>query len=292
MWLYPTGWCDVGYSAAEVVVKEVLEETGIEAEPVRLIAVLDGLRLGFTRIPLYSLVFHCRAVGGTLSPIRSSAATSGWFAPDQLPTPLVGVERWGEHVFAALQRRASRRPLRPRPPAHLARDDRAGATGATWPTSGEPRVRGTDQGRGRLTADRELIDAIARSGPAALLVVVHRPPTSSRAIVESPATTLFVARDGRRPIVGSLTLAVFRVPTGVRAWIEDVVVDGFGPRRPASAPPSSTPPSTRPEGRGPDGGPHLPARPGGGQPPLPAAGVRAAGDQRLPPDDRGVTLGS
>ena len=46
IWLYPTGWCDVGYSAAEVVVKEVEEETGIIAEPVRLIAVLDGLRLG------------------------------------------------------------------------------------------------------------------------------------------------------------------------------------------------------------------------------------------------------
>ena len=67
IWLYPTGWCDVGYSAAEVVVKEVEEETGIEVEPVRLIAVLDGLRLGFTRVPLYSLLFYCRAVGGELA---------------------------------------------------------------------------------------------------------------------------------------------------------------------------------------------------------------------------------
>ena len=67
IWLYPTGWCDVGYSAAEVVVKEVEEETGIEVEPVRLIAVLDGLRLGFTRVPLYSLLFYCRAIGGDLA---------------------------------------------------------------------------------------------------------------------------------------------------------------------------------------------------------------------------------
>jgi len=44
-------------------------------------------------------------------------------------------------------------------------------------------------------------------------------------IVDSPATTLFVARDGQGRIVGALTLAIFRVPTGVRAWIEDVVVD-------------------------------------------------------------------
>ena len=61
VWLYPTGWADVGYSAAEVVVKEVEEETGIEVEVVRLIAVLDGLRIGISRIPLYSLVFQCRA---------------------------------------------------------------------------------------------------------------------------------------------------------------------------------------------------------------------------------------
>ncbi len=103
VWLYPTGWADVGYSAAEVVVKEVLEETGIVAEPVRLIAVLDGLRLGFTRVPLYSLVFHCRATGGELRPHPLECADVGWFPLDSLPQPLVGAERWGRHVFAALR---------------------------------------------------------------------------------------------------------------------------------------------------------------------------------------------
>jgi ADP-ribose pyrophosphatase YjhB (NUDIX family) len=102
VWLYPTGWCDVGYSAAEVVVKEVREETGIDVEPVRLIAVLDGLRLGFTRVPLYSLVFYCRATGGTLHPHPLECRDVGWFSQNALPTPLVGVERWGEHVFAAI----------------------------------------------------------------------------------------------------------------------------------------------------------------------------------------------
>ncbi len=48
VWLYPVGWADVGYSPSEVAVKEVYEETGIEVEPVSLIAVFDGLRLGFT----------------------------------------------------------------------------------------------------------------------------------------------------------------------------------------------------------------------------------------------------
>jgi ADP-ribose pyrophosphatase YjhB (NUDIX family) len=102
-WLYPTGWCDVGYSAAEIVVKEVREETGIEAEPVRLLAVLDGLRLGFTRIPLYSLVFHCKAVGGSLEAHPLECRDVGWFGPDNLPSPLVGFERWGEPIFAAIR---------------------------------------------------------------------------------------------------------------------------------------------------------------------------------------------
>ncbi|HVB92425.1 MAG TPA: NUDIX hydrolase N-terminal domain-containing protein [Acidimicrobiales bacterium] len=102
IWLYPTGWCDVGYSAAEVVVKEVQEETGIEVEPVRLIAVLDGLRLGFTRVPLYSLLFYCRAVGGELNPHPLECSDVGWFNRQNMPSPLVGSERWGDHVFAAI----------------------------------------------------------------------------------------------------------------------------------------------------------------------------------------------
>ncbi len=103
VWLYPTGWADVGYSPAEVVVKEVLEETGIECEPLRLIAVLDGQRMGFTRIPLYSLVFHCRAVGGSLVAHPLECADVGWFAEDAMPTPLAGIERWGEQAFAAIR---------------------------------------------------------------------------------------------------------------------------------------------------------------------------------------------
>ncbi len=103
VWLYPTGWADVGYSAAEVVVKEVLEETGIEVEPLRLIAVLDGLRLGFTRMPFYSLVFHCQAVGGELQAHPLECADVGWFAPDALPQPLAGADRWGPHIFRALR---------------------------------------------------------------------------------------------------------------------------------------------------------------------------------------------
>lgn len=56
------------------------------------------------------------------------------------------------------------------------------------------------------------------------------PPTAAelQAIVDSPATQLLLAVDDDGTILGSLTLAVFRIPTGLRAWIEDVVVDGAG----------------------------------------------------------------
>ena len=44
-------------------------------------------------------------------------------------------------------------------------------------------------------------------------------------MVRSPATVLLLARDPDQGILGTLTLVLFRIPTGVRAWIEDVVVD-------------------------------------------------------------------
>jgi ADP-ribose pyrophosphatase YjhB (NUDIX family) len=64
IWLYPTGWADVGYSPAEVAVKEVLEETGIECEPVQLLSVIDGQRMGFTRFGMYMLAVPLPGHGG------------------------------------------------------------------------------------------------------------------------------------------------------------------------------------------------------------------------------------
>lgn len=103
VWLYPTGWADVGYSPSEVAVKEVREETGIDCRPERLIAVLDGLRLGFSQVPLYSLVFHCRMVGGELAAHPLECADVGWFSEDALPSPLAGAGRWGPTAFAAIR---------------------------------------------------------------------------------------------------------------------------------------------------------------------------------------------
>jgi ADP-ribose pyrophosphatase YjhB (NUDIX family) len=103
IWLYPTGWADIGYSASEIAVKEVAEETGIDCEVMGLIAVLDGLRLGFTNIPLYSLVFHCRAIGGGLQAHPLECLDVGWFAQDDLPDVVAGIDRWGDTAFRAIR---------------------------------------------------------------------------------------------------------------------------------------------------------------------------------------------
>ena len=75
----------------------------MEVEPLRLIAVLDGLRLGFTRIPLYSLVFHCRVLGGTLTGHPLECRDVGWFGEDALPTPRAGAGRWEHQAFRAIR---------------------------------------------------------------------------------------------------------------------------------------------------------------------------------------------
>ena len=70
----------------------------------------------------------------------------------------------------------------------------------------------------------ELLDALRALVPQ---LSSSAPPLNEAdlaAIVGSPATVLLVAR-GEGVVVGSLTLVVFRAPTGARAWIEDVVVD-------------------------------------------------------------------
>jgi ribosomal protein S18 acetylase RimI-like enzyme len=82
-------------------------------------------------------------------------------------------------------------------------------------------------------ADGELMDAMERLVPQ--LSSSNPPPTFEdlTAIVTSRSTVLLLARDDELgdEIVGSLTLVLFRIPTGLRAWIEDVMVDGAARRR-------------------------------------------------------------
>jgi ribosomal protein S18 acetylase RimI-like enzyme len=80
------------------------------------------------------------------------------------------------------------------------------------------------------------VEEVAEATPDVIAAFARLVPQLSRSsaapgeaevaeMVASPATVVLVARDHEGRIVGTLTLVVFRIPTGVRAWIEDVVVD-------------------------------------------------------------------
>lgn len=68
-----------------------------------------------------------------------------------------------------------------------------------------------------MAAFERLIPQLSRSNP---------PPSEDevQAMIDSDSSILYIAEEDG-VILGSLTLALFRIPTALRAWIEDVVVD-------------------------------------------------------------------
>ena len=78
----------------------------------------------------------------------------------------------------------------------------------------------------------ELVDAFVKLVPQ--LSKSADPPDAAalHEMVASPSTRVLIARSGDEgPIIGTLTLALFRIPTGIRAWIEDVIVDSGAARQ-------------------------------------------------------------
>jgi ribosomal protein S18 acetylase RimI-like enzyme len=74
-------------------------------------------------------------------------------------------------------------------------------------------------------ADQELYDAFQRLVPQ---LTDNNPPPSLNDLadlVRDASSTLMIARDDHGQIVGALTLTVYRVPTGIRSIIEDVIID-------------------------------------------------------------------
>lgn len=74
-------------------------------------------------------------------------------------------------------------------------------------------------------ADEELHEAFLRLVPQ---LTTNNPPPSLddlAALVQEASSTLLVARNESGQIIGALNLTVYRVPTGIRSIIEDVIVD-------------------------------------------------------------------
>lgn len=85
-WALPGGWADIGLSPSEVAIKEIAEESGFQAEAVRLLAVLDKKFHHHPPEPyhVYKMFIECRIVGGSAA---EGVETSGvaFFAENELP---------------------------------------------------------------------------------------------------------------------------------------------------------------------------------------------------------------
>ncbi|WP_396636508.1 NUDIX hydrolase N-terminal domain-containing protein [Maribacter sp. R77961] len=67
-WTIPGGWADIGDTPTEAVIKEIREETGLDAEVVRLLAIYDKRCHNHPPEPfyIYKLMFLCTITGGNL----------------------------------------------------------------------------------------------------------------------------------------------------------------------------------------------------------------------------------
>ena len=98
------------------------------------------------------------------------------------------------------------------------------------PDGGESGAR-PDGGPGGIRIDEvlevtpEVVEAFARLVPQLSRSASVPGVAELTEMVASPASVLLVARGADGAIVGTLTLVLFRIPTGMRAWIEDVIVD-------------------------------------------------------------------
>jgi ribosomal protein S18 acetylase RimI-like enzyme len=73
------------------------------------------------------------------------------------------------------------------------------------------------------TADEELVETIARLLPQ--LTEARTPPTLAQLRETVAGQTLLVARDDEGRILGTLTLVLYRVSSGLKGRLEDVIVD-------------------------------------------------------------------
>lgn len=83
-WALPGGFCEVGLSPKENIVKEILEETGFQASVVRLLTVFDSNKFQPQSKQYVKLVFECQLKEGDFQPNLEIAEMS-FFAPQDLP---------------------------------------------------------------------------------------------------------------------------------------------------------------------------------------------------------------
>lgn len=91
-WGLPAGAVDPGESAAQTIVREVKEETGLDVHPVRVAGIGGPLQITYPngdRSEYTITFFVCEIDGGELEALDGEVLEFGWFGPDDLP-PLHG----------------------------------------------------------------------------------------------------------------------------------------------------------------------------------------------------------
>ncbi|GAA4728897.1 NUDIX hydrolase N-terminal domain-containing protein [Flavisolibacter ginsenosidimutans] len=85
-WALPGGWAEIGFSPSETIVKECKEETGLDVEPQKLLAVFDKRKHPHPPESLYvfKLVFYCTALSTEFYK-GFDVLDIGYFAIDDLP---------------------------------------------------------------------------------------------------------------------------------------------------------------------------------------------------------------
>jgi ADP-ribose pyrophosphatase YjhB (NUDIX family) len=86
LWSLPGGWADIGLTPSENVVKEIREESGLEARAKNIIAVWNRSSHPHPPSPyeIYKIFIDCEAIGGHIhNGVETSAV--GFFSEDDLP---------------------------------------------------------------------------------------------------------------------------------------------------------------------------------------------------------------
>lgn len=85
IWILPSGGVEDGESIAQAAIRETKEETGLDVELTRLVGVYSRLS---NMSPIHAVLFAARPIGGEIRCQEGETIAVGWFAFDEIPSPL------------------------------------------------------------------------------------------------------------------------------------------------------------------------------------------------------------